>query len=78
MTPPLTVAAVSQVPLLAAVAVTPETVSVPCPASVTPTGIVCALASLRDVERKRTAAGLSDGLRGDIQRDRDLLVVGRK
>ena len=40
--PPLTVAAVSQVPLLAAVAVTLETVSVPCPASVTATFVVCA------------------------------------
>ncbi len=38
--PPLTVAALSQVPLLAAAAVTLETVSVPCPALVIATGIL--------------------------------------
>ncbi len=39
--PPLMVSAVSQVPLLAAVAVTPETVSVPWPASGHGQVIVC-------------------------------------
>ena len=76
--PPVTVAALSQVPLLAALAVTLETVRVPCPAFVTATGKLCLGVLLRDRERERIAAELRDRLRGHMQQHGNLLVVGGK
>ncbi len=68
----------SQVPLLAAAAVTPETVNGNLAGIGNPNRNGLRLGSLRNVEGQRATARLGDGLRGQMQQDRNLLVVGGK